>query len=178
MWSYLFWLVVMNCCDLLVQKRTFCMLGISVYVGEDVCVSLVSQVAVFVFPCTADCAQAEEKAAKLRQLEEQEARKLKEQEQWEKALKKAQGEKIKDDPKLLRKTLKREKKKKEKSKKGWEERKRLQEEFKSKEAEKKLQRHLKKKAGGKGGKKGGGARPGFEGRSAVVSNVRTQKKKK
>lgn len=38
---------------------------------------------------------------------------------WEKAEKLARGEKVKDDPSLLRKTLKREQKKKEKSRAEW-----------------------------------------------------------
>ena len=45
---------------------------------------------------------------------------------WNKALLKAQGEKIKDDPALLKKVLKRKQKKKQKSAKSWEERKKKQ----------------------------------------------------
>lgn len=42
-----------------------------------------------------------------------------EKESWSKALKKAEGEKIKDDPKLLKKTIKKKIMKKKKSEKVW-----------------------------------------------------------
>lgn len=38
---------------------------------------------------------------------------------WDKALAKAQGQKIKDDPALLKKSIKRDEYKKKKSKKAW-----------------------------------------------------------
>ncbi len=44
---------------------------------------------------------------------------LHEKEAWSKVFRKAQGEKVKDDPKLLAKTIKRKTIKKKKSEKAW-----------------------------------------------------------
>ena len=44
------------------------------------------------------------------------------QEAWDTAMKKATGEKIRDDPKLIKKTIRRQQQKKKQSKKKWEER--------------------------------------------------------
>ena len=53
------------------------------------------------------------------------------QESWRAALLRASGQKVLDDPKLLRKSLKKEAKRKEKSSKGWQERVQAQEEKKA-----------------------------------------------
>jgi hypothetical protein len=44
---------------------------------------------------------------------------LHEKESWSKAIKRAEGEKVKDDPKLLKKTIKKKNMKKKKSEKVW-----------------------------------------------------------
>lgn len=49
-------------------------------------------------------------------------------EAWKSAMMRASGEKVLDDPKLLRKSLKKEQKRKEKSAKGWQERTQKQQE--------------------------------------------------
>ncbi|KAF0307878.1 Surfeit locus protein 6 [Amphibalanus amphitrite] len=54
-----------------------------------------------------------------------------EKEAWETAMKKATGEKIRDDPKLIKKTMRRQQQKKKQSKKKWDER--VQNEKKKKE---------------------------------------------
>eukprot|EP01129_Flabellula_baltica_P003274 TRINITY_DN13071_c0_g1_i1.p1 TRINITY_DN13071_c0_g1~~TRINITY_DN13071_c0_g1_i1.p1 ORF type:complete len:344 (+),score=134.20 TRINITY_DN13071_c0_g1_i1:207-1238(+) len=60
---------------------------------------------------------------KLKELEgTEEGKKLKEEIAWDKMMKRAQGEKVKDDPKRLKKTIKREEHQKKKSKKNWQER--------------------------------------------------------
>ncbi|CAG8795548.1 1909_t:CDS:2, partial [Gigaspora margarita] len=63
-----------------------------------------------------------EKFEKLKKEDPDKAAKLRENEAWSKALQKAQGEKIKDDPKLLKKTIKKIKFKKKSSEKAWKER--------------------------------------------------------
>jgi len=50
------------------------------------------------------------------------AKKVLEKDSWDSAVKKAEGHKIKDDPKLLKKSIKRKEKQKEKSRKAWKER--------------------------------------------------------
>ncbi|KAJ3088493.1 hypothetical protein HK102_008603 [Quaeritorhiza haematococci] len=124
--------------------------------------------------------KAEAKKAKLEKLKESQPEKASQIEdslKWSKALKQASGEKIKDDPKLLKKTLKRKQKIKERSKKDWDKRKetvRQNLEEKQKKRQENIQARAEaKKAGkafqkpkggspkGKGGK--GKGRPGFEG---------------
>ncbi|XP_002158627.1 surfeit locus protein 6 homolog [Hydra vulgaris] len=68
---------------------------------------------------------AEKNRDKLMELESEDAEKasmLKKEIAWKNALKKAEGQKIKDDPKLLKKTLKKKDKQKKKSKLEWNER--------------------------------------------------------
>jgi len=92
---------------------------------------------------------------------------LKEKDTWKKALQLAQGEKVKDDVKLLKKTIKREETFKKKSSKEWGERKSTvskQKDHKQKRREENLKARIdaaknkgKKEKGtaDKGGKKGG-----------------------
>lgn len=76
----------------------------------------------------------------------------------------ASGEKVKDDPKLLKKTLKREQKQKEKSGREWVDRKHTVQkgiQDRQKKRQDNLQARKDSKKAGKNGKK----RPGFEGKS-------------
>lgn len=70
-------------------------------------------------------AKAEAKQKQLEDLTKQDEEKgtvAQEKEKWTKAVRMAQGEKLKDDPSLLRKTMKRQEKKKQTQKKKWGER--------------------------------------------------------
>ncbi|KAK9696552.1 hypothetical protein K7432_012410 [Basidiobolus ranarum] len=64
-----------------------------------------------------------EKLDKLKATDKEKAEKIIENEQWKKALQMSAGVKLKDDPKLLKKTIKRDEVKKKKSNKEWTERK-------------------------------------------------------
>jgi len=59
------------------------------------------------------------KLEKLKQTDGDKAKKIVEKQNWNSALAKAQGIKLQDDEKLLKKTIKRKEQKKEKSKKEW-----------------------------------------------------------
>ena len=109
-----------------------------------------------------------EKLEKLKHDDKSKAQELLEKEEWNKVLSLATGEKLKDDPKLLKKTIKRQEKQKTKSAQEWRKRtdkqkmdekkaiKKREENIKNKIEEKKL-----KRKGIKPNKKK--ARPGFEG---------------
>jgi len=102
---------------------------------------------------------AESKQNELKLLEETDAEKAKETKAemcWDSALQKASGTKIKDNPKLLKKTLKRKEKEKSKSEKVWKDR--VESVEKKKEEKQKLRKqHLKeRREAGNGKKKGGG----------------------
>ncbi|KAG1148052.1 hypothetical protein G6F37_000750 [Rhizopus arrhizus] len=109
-----------------------------------------------------------EKLEKMKQEDKSKAQELLEKEEWNKVLSLATGEKVKDDPKLLKKTIKRQEKQKTKSAQEWRKRtdkqkmdekkaiKKREENIKNKIEEKKL-----KRKGIKPNKKK--ARPGFEG---------------
>lgn len=135
-------------------------------------------------------AKAEANQAKLEALraskQEAAAQSMEQSAAWEAALKRAKGEKVKDDPKLLRKALKRREKAKEKSRAKWAER---TEAVKEAQAAKQARRtsNLAKRAegkkaarmrkagivtpGGAAGKSGGrGGRMGFEGRKSSFIN--------
>jgi len=104
---------------------------------------------------------AESKQNELKLLEETDAEKAKETKTemcWDSALQKAGGTKIKDNPKLLKKTLKRKEKEKSKSEKVWKDR--VDTVEKNKEEKQKLRKqHLKeRREAGNGKKKGGGAK--------------------
>jgi len=118
-----------------------------------------------------------EKLAALQVADPEKASALKEKDTWKKALQLAQGEKVKDDVKLLKKTIKREETFKKKSSKEWGERKSTVtkgKDQKQKRREDNLKARLdqaknkgkkektgdKKKGGAKGGAKGGkGGKP-------------------
>ncbi|CAI2163167.1 1665_t:CDS:10 [Funneliformis geosporum] len=63
-----------------------------------------------------------EKVKELKKKDPEKAADLQEKEAWDKAFLKAQGEKVKDDPKLLAKTIKKKVVKKKKSEKAWKDR--------------------------------------------------------
>ncbi|KAF2273929.1 SURF6-domain-containing protein [Westerdykella ornata] len=115
---------------------------------------------------------AEKKRARLSALDEAKRKDIEEKDAWLNAKKRAQGEKVHDDPALLRKSVKRLEKQKAKSKQEWKDR--LTSVQKSQEArQKKREANLKKRKEEKGnkGSKGKGKkpakkvkkRPGFEG---------------
>ncbi|KAK3832627.1 MAG: surfeit locus protein 6-domain-containing protein [Linnemannia elongata] len=139
-----------------------------------------------------------EKLAALQVADPEKASALKEKDTWRKALQLAQGEKVKDDVKLLKKTIKREETFKKKSSKEWGERKSTVSKGKD-QKQKKREENLKaridaaknkgkkektgdKAKGGKGGaskggKKGGKpkARAGFEGNNGKKSSKPSKK---
>ena len=101
--------------------------------------------------------KAEKRKANLESIEtedKEKASELKSKIKWDKALKQAEGIKVKDDPKLLSKTLKKKQKSKEASKRKWDER--IKTQKKVKEDKQKLRKqHLverKESKGTKGGK--------------------------
>ncbi|KAF9930881.1 surfeit locus protein, partial [Modicella reniformis] len=121
-----------------------------------------------------------EKITALQTADPEKASALKEKDTWKKALQLAQGEKVKDDIKLLKKTIKREEVLKKKSSKEWGERKssvKKSKDQKQKKREENLKARMESKSKGKkgdkktakGGAKGGKggkpkARAGFEGK--------------
>ena len=66
--------------------------------------------------------KSKEKIEKLEQEDAEKAQKLKEKMAWDKAFKKAEGEKLRDDPQLLKKTMKSRDKQKSYSQKKWQDR--------------------------------------------------------
>lgn len=111
-----------------------------------------------------------EKLEKLKQEDKSKAEEMIEKEEWNKVLALATGEKVKDDPKLLKKTVKRQEKQKQKSAQEW--KKRLEKQKKDQmHAIKKREENIKAKIEEKKNKKKGikpkgnkkKARPGFEG---------------
>lgn len=111
-----------------------------------------------------------EKLEKLKQEDKSKAEEMIEKEEWNKVLALATGEKVKDDPKLLKKTVKRQEKQKQKSAQEW--KKRLEKQKKDQmHAIKKREENIKAKIDEKKNKKKGikpkgnkkKARPGFEG---------------
>ena len=116
--------------------------------------------------------KAEKRKEALEKLEEESKEKadnLKSKIKWDTALKHAEGLKVKDDPKLLLKAMKKKKKMKETSKRRWEERMATQKKLQD-EKQKLRKQHLaerKEKKGAKGGKnkkhikKGKKHKPGF-----------------
>lgn len=109
-------------------------------------------------------AKAENRKKKLEELKGKDAgkaREVQEKQAWKSALEKAEGMKVKDDPKLLKKSLKRQEKQKEKSKMQWKDRKEQQQK-QIEEKQKMRQKHLKERAESKKKKgKGKKHRPGF-----------------
>jgi len=120
----------------------------------------------------------QQKLENLRKEDKDKAAALEEKETWKKALSMASGEKIKDDVKLLKKTIKREEHTKTKSAKAWNERK---DKVKKDEADKMKKRNanIQKKIDAKKDKKMGKkpkARPGFEGGKGGKGKKPTHKK--
>ncbi|KAF9434243.1 hypothetical protein BGZ76_008333 [Entomortierella beljakovae] len=136
-----------------------------------------------------------EKLAALQTSDPEKANALKEKDTWKKALQLASGEKVKDDVKLLKKTIKREEVQKKKSSKEWGERKSTISKTKD-QKQKKREENIKsridaaknkgKKGDKKGDKKGKGApkggkggkpkaRAGFEGKSGKKSSKPSKK---
>ncbi len=109
----------------------------------------------------------EKKLAELKKKDEQREEELEKKLQWQKALDMARGEKLKDDPKLLKRSLKRQEKKKLKSSKQWEERKGLEKQAKERQQEKRkrnIQERVQKAKEGKMKKRAkrvGRIKPGF-----------------
>lgn len=110
---------------------------------------------------------SQRKLDELKKNDERHGRELERKLQWQKALDMARGTKLKDNPKLLKKTSKRLEKRKKKSKESWEERKGSEKEAQEKRQEKRKkniqqrrdqvkERKIKKRA-----KKGVTRKPGF-----------------
>jgi hypothetical protein len=118
--------------------------------------------------------RAEGMRQKLQEADPETAKQIKQSAAWDAALGRATGEKVKDDPALLRKAIKQKARLKNKSKKQWAER--LQEhdqrkaDVKQREDKKKEWRLANKGKKKKGGKKGGN-RPGFEGRTLAKTKM-------
>ncbi|KAI9807756.1 MAG: hypothetical protein M1825_005061 [Sarcosagium campestre] len=113
---------------------------------------------------------AEKKKSRIQSLSEAKRREVEEMDAWLKAQKRAQGEKVKDDPSLLKKTLKRKDKAKTRSEGEWKERIDGVEkgmEARQKKREDNLQKRREGKGAGGSGKAGAKkpkkSRPGFEG---------------
>lgn len=112
---------------------------------------------------------AEKKKAKMAELKESDPgkhEKVAEQEDWKKAMIKATGVKVKDDVKLLKKTIKRRENQKKQSRDKWAERgKKVEERQKAKQdrRQRNIQKKKDNKSGGGGGAKKGGKKktPGF-----------------
>ncbi|KAL1922483.1 uncharacterized protein VTP21DRAFT_10022 [Calcarisporiella thermophila] len=103
-----------------------------------------------------------EKLEKLKNVDKNKAEEVIEKEAWKKAMAMASGEKIKDDPKLLKKTIKREEQKKKKSEKQWKER--AETVIKSQAArQERRQKNIQERIEAKKNKGKKKLRPGFEG---------------
>ena len=92
-------------------------------------------------------AKAEAKEQNLKKLKEKDAKRseqLEEQLNWKKAMNKARGNKMKDDPTMLKKTLKRKEQQKRSTKKKWETRK-SQESKRMEQRQERRQRHIKER---------------------------------
>lgn len=92
--------------------------------------------------------QAERKQQKLKKMDPEQAKQV----HWKKAIDKAQGIKVKDDPKMIKKVMKRKSDEKKRHKKKWAERVEAQEEAKTMKEKRKKEKMQKAKA--KKGKKG------------------------
>ncbi|KAL8937345.1 MAG: hypothetical protein Q9211_003732 [Gyalolechia sp. 1 TL-2023] len=108
---------------------------------------------------------AQNKQSRINSFDEAKRADIAEKDMWLNARKRAQGERVRDDTSLLKKTLKRKEKQKKKSEKEWGERLegvRKAGEVKQRKREDNLAKRKEGK-GKKGVKKGGKKRPGFEG---------------
>jgi len=119
---------------------------------------------------------AEEKKARVEELKQtEEGQNLITKGAWKSALAKASGHTVRDDPKLLKKAVKKEQKKKEKSSKAWKERKKEEtkvQKDKQKKRSENIKQHLQKKKEKRLGikDKQKQKRPGFEGRKKDFLN--------
>lgn len=105
----------------------------------------------------------QEKLDQLKREDEKKGQELEDKLKWKRAMQQAKGMKVKDDPKLLKKTLKRTEKKKSHSKKQWEERTKNEQKMKDKRQETR-QKHIRERTEQKKAKKttgGKGRKPGF-----------------
>ena len=110
---------------------------------------------------------AQKKLEELKKNDEKRGEELEKKLKWQKALDMARGTKLRDDPKLLKKSCKRLEKKKRKSAKAWEERKEAEEQAKEKRQQKR-QKHIQERKDKvkatkmkKRAKKGSSRTPGF-----------------
>ncbi|KAI8910208.1 surfeit locus protein 6-domain-containing protein [Gorgonomyces haynaldii] len=105
--------------------------------------------------------KAQAKKEKLQELKETDAEKAQaiiEKEKWSKVMKQATGEKLKDDIKLLKKTVKRKEQDKQKSSQEWKDReqaKQKEQQDRQKKRQENIQARIEQKKLGKQGKKGG-----------------------
>lgn len=92
---------------------------------------------------------AEERRSKLEALRgTKEGAQLKAEHDWDAAMRRATGEKVRDDPKLLRRTLKREERKKKKSSKVWGDRKKQEQEERASRQNKREENLQRRRKGG------------------------------
>jgi hypothetical protein len=115
--------------------------------------------------------KAEAGQARIARLKEQGKADVVEQEQWDLLERKAEGEKVRDDPRRLKQTLKRLESKRKKAGDAWTERKSVNDEAKKDRIEKREANLSKRKTTGK--KK---QRPGFEGVSSAGGNSKKKSK--
>lgn len=94
-----------------------------------------------------------EKVAALKEKDPEAGKKLEEKIQWQTVISKAQGEKVKDDPTLLKRALKRKDKVKDKRQKKWGDRKKTVEEAQKKKCDKREANLNKRKSDNKDNKK-------------------------
>merc|ERR1712025_752147 len=99
----------------------------------------------------------QEKVEQLKKSEDTEAKEMLSAMAWGNALQKAEGVKLKDDPKLLRNSIKRREKQKEKSKKTWDDRLETVAKQQAEKQKKRKQNLMDRKAGKHNTK--GGAKP-------------------
>ncbi|KAJ2833570.1 hypothetical protein GGI24_000792 [Coemansia furcata] len=164
----------------------------SIYFGKLTTGAIMKKKSVHVKQQLAKVENKKREMDELRKVDSAKADQLEEKDKWGKALDLAKGEKVKDDAKLLRKTVRRDEQQKKKSSREWHDRKetvatKIKERAQKRETNikvrvdaKKMKRQGKSKkaiekamgAGKSGGAKKGSsaggskARPGFEGRSA------------
>ncbi|KAJ2583625.1 hypothetical protein GGH95_000881 [Coemansia sp. RSA 1836] len=171
----------------------------SIYFGKLTTGAIMKKKSVHVKQQLAKVENKKREMDELRKVDSAKADQLEEKDKWGKALDLAKGEKVKDDPKLLRKTVRRDEQQKKKSSREWHDRKetvatkikeraqkreaniktrvdakKMRKQGKSKKAIKNVLSASKPGGGGKKGSSAGGsggpkARPGFEGRPSKPS---------